>query len=206
MKAKEVLGGICLMAFFTLVGWVPESDLPKQEKEPNLKWSAEAVTIIANKVSRQLEEIKIATAEPVEEVVEEEIEEVVEEEPEIIEEVVEEPIEETYEEEYYEEETYEEETYDEWGNNLVYLGAYDITAYEWTGYPCANGNYPTVGYTVACNSLPLGTVLYIDGIGYRTVEDRGATWHSDWWIDLYLGDVDECFQWGIRTRDVWIVQ
>lgn len=194
MRAKEVLGGICLMAFLTFTGWVPESDLPKQEREPNLKWSAEAVSIIAKNVSRQLDEIMIAMAEPVEEVVEEE--------PEIIEE----PIEETYEEEYYEEETHEEETYDEWGNNLVYLGAYDITAYEWTGYPCANGCYPTEGYTVACNSLPLGTVLYIDGIGYRTVEDRGATWHSDWWIDLYLGDVSECFEWGIRTRDVWIVQ
>lgn len=192
MRAKEVLGGICLMAFFTLVGWVPESDLPKQEREPNLKWSAEAVSIIAQKVSRQLDEIMIAMAEPVEEVVEEEIEEVVEEEPEIIEEP----------EEIYEEGT----TYDEWGNQLVYLGAYDITAYEWTGFPCANGNYPSEGYTVACNSLPLGTVLYIDGIGYRTVEDRGATWHSDWWIDLYLGDVSECFEWGIRTRDVWIVQ
>ena len=94
---------------------------------------------------------------------------------------------------------------DEYEEQWEYIGAYDITAYEWTGYPCANGNYPTEGYTVACNNLPLGTLLYIDGIGYRTVEDRGADWHSDYWIDLYLGDVSACFEWGIRTRDVWIV-
>ena len=129
-------------------------------------------------------------------------------EEEIIEEAVDEPItEEIIDdieefEEADEEVVYADEDVEEW----VYLGAYDITAYEWTGYPCANGNYPTEGYTVACNSLPLGTLLYIDGIGYRTVEDRGADWHSDYWIDLYLGDVSACFEWGIRTRDVWIVQ
>lgn len=91
-------------------------------------------------------------------------------------------------------------------NGLIYLGQYEITAYEWTGNPCANGNYPTEGYTVACNSLPLGTVLYIDGIGYRTVEDRGAEWHSDCWIDLYLGDPDACINWGVQYLDVYIVE
>ena len=81
-----------------------------------------------------------------------------------------------------------------------------ITAYEWTGEKCANGNYPTVGYTVACNSLPLGTKVYIEGIGYRTVEDRGATWHSDNWMDLYLGDTASCNAWGIQYRNVYLVK
>lgn len=88
----------------------------------------------------------------------------------------------------------------------TYLGSYQITAYEWTGNPCANGNYPEEGYTVACNSLPFGTVVYIDGIGYRTVEDRGATWHSSQWIDLYLGDVSSCNQFGVKYLDVWVVE
>lgn len=89
---------------------------------------------------------------------------------------------------------------------LEYLGTFDMTAYEWTGSPCANGNYPTVGYTVACNSLPLGTTVYIEGVGYRVVEDRGAEWHGDWWMDLYLGDVDSCYEWGVRSVDVYIVR
>lgn len=92
------------------------------------------------------------------------------------------------------------------GSGMIYLGNYQITAYEWTGYPCANGNYPTEGYTVACNSLPFGTVVYIEGVGYRTVEDRGADWHSSQWIDLYLGDVGECFSWGVQYLDVWVVE
>ena len=47
---------------------------------------------------------------------------------------------------------------------LEYLGTFEMTAYEWTGNPCANGNYPEVGYTVACNSLPLGILLMIAGL------------------------------------------
>lgn len=89
---------------------------------------------------------------------------------------------------------------------LEYLGTYEMTAYEWTGSPCANGNYPEVGYTVACNSLPLGTTVYIEGVGYRVVEDRGADWHGDWWMDLYLGDVDSCYAWGVRSVDVYVVR
>lgn len=89
---------------------------------------------------------------------------------------------------------------------MEYLGTFEMTAYEWTGNPCANGNYPEVGYTVACNSLPLGTRVYIEGVGYRVVEDRGAEWHSYNWMDLYLGDVSACYEWGIRSVEVYIVK
>jgi len=89
---------------------------------------------------------------------------------------------------------------------MEYLGTFEMTAYEWTGNPCANGNYPEVGYTVACNSLPLGTVVYIEGVGYRVVEDRGADWHASNWMDLYLGDVSACYEWGIRSVEVYIVR
>ena len=46
--------------------------------------------------------------------------------------------------------------------NYAFHGHFVLTAYEWTGAPCANGAFPTVGYTVACNSLPLGTRVYVD--------------------------------------------
>lgn len=81
-----------------------------------------------------------------------------------------------------------------------------ITAYEWDGTRCANGNYPSTNYTVACNSLPLGTKVYIEGIGYRTVEDRGATWHQYNWMDEYLGDVSACEQFGVQYHDVYLVK
>lgn len=90
--------------------------------------------------------------------------------------------------------------------NYAFHGHFVLTAYEWTGSPCANGAFPTVGYTVACNSLPLGTRVYVDGIGERVVEDRGATWHSSNWMDIYLGDVAACDQFGVREADVYILR
>lgn len=212
MKIKAVLGQIGLCMLMVGMGWVPESDIPKETKDPLFDLAVAVIKVTAHDVSWELGKMKIAVEE---EIVEEEIEEVVDEPYE--EEYIEEEYEEDYEEiieEVTEEEVIEQidevieeerEAFDDWDNDMEYLGSYDITAYEWTGNPCANGNYPTEGYTVACNSLPLGTTIYIDGVGYRTVEDRGATWHSSNWIDLYLGDVPSCNEWGVRTRDVWIV-
>ena len=98
---------------------------------------------------------------------------------------------------------YEEEYVEEYEEEMVYLGTYRITAYEWTGYTCANGNYPSEEYTVACNDLPLGSTVYIDGVGYRVVEDRGGG--GSGWLDLYLGDVSACYEWGVQYRDVYLV-
>lgn len=88
-------------------------------------------------------------------------------------------------------------------SNMTYLGNYMCTAYEWTGSLCANGNYPSVGYTVACNSLPFGTQIYIDGYGYYTVEDRGGG--GDNWIDIYMGDESSCYDFGVRYLDIYLV-
>ena len=90
--------------------------------------------------------------------------------------------------------------------NYAFHGHFVLTAYEWTGAPCANGAFPTVGYTVACNSLPLGTRVYVDGIGERVVEDRGASWHYSNWMDIYLGDVSSCNAFGVREADVYILR
>lgn len=144
-----------------------------------------------------------------EEVVEEpEPEEATEEEVIVVpetEEVIEEPEEAEPEEETIEEEVVmadEEET----STGMIYMGTYQITAYEETGNNCANGNYPTVGYTAACNTLPFGTTVYIEGIGYRVIEDRGADWHQSNWIDVYMGDVWSCNQFGVQYLDVWVVE
>ena len=91
-------------------------------------------------------------------------------------------------------------------NNMVYSGNYMMTAYTWTGNPCANGNYPTDGYSVACNSLPFGTRIYIEGIGERVVEDRGPDSMSGAWLDVYMDSYDACVQWGVQYRDVYIIE
>lgn len=83
------------------------------------------------------------------------------------------------------------------------LGTWRVTAYTWTGYPCANGNYPSDGYTIACNSLDFGEQVYIDGIGFRTVEDRGPAWLGSEWCDVYMSSYDGCVRWGSQQRKIW---
>ena len=90
-------------------------------------------------------------------------------------------------------------------DSMTPMGTWRITAYAWTGYTCANGNYPTTGYTVACNSLPFGTQIYIEDVGFRTVEDRGPLQMGEEWLDLYLGDTQECIQWGVQNKKVWVM-
>ena len=103
-------------------------------------------------------------------------------------------------------ELHQEEEVEEPGgdkSNMTPIGVYELTAYEWTGNPCANGNYPTTCYTVACNSLALGTRIYIEGYGEYVVEDRGGM--ADNVIDIYYGDVDACYQFGRRSAQVYII-
>lgn len=91
-------------------------------------------------------------------------------------------------------------------DGMAYMGEWRITAYAYTGSPCANGEYPETGRTVACNSLPFGTEVYIDGVGFRTVTDRGPGYLGDEWCDLYLGNYADCVAWGDQRREVWVMK
>lgn len=97
------------------------------------------------------------------------------------------------------------------GPQMEYLGDFTISGYcdcssccgQWAGGPCADGSYPMEGYTCAMGGLDFGTVLYIDGVGYRTICDRGTDYG---WVDLYFDSHDSALAWGLQTRSVWIVR
>lgn len=89
---------------------------------------------------------------------------------------------------------------------MTLLGTWHITAYTHTGNVCANGNYPTTGYTIACNSLDFGTKVYISGVGIRVVEDRGPTWLGTEWADVFMSDYGSCVAWGSQYREVYLVE
>lgn len=112
------------------------------------------------------------------------------------------PIEETYIDEYedYEEmpmvETVEAEPID----GMIYLGQYYITGYDICVECCgktdgitASGAYATVGRTVAASGeFSFGTVIYIEGIGERVVEDRGGSVNGNH-IDVLCNNHEECY-------------
>lgn len=97
------------------------------------------------------------------------------------------------------------ETSDDAPEGMTYIGTWDISAYEWTEpqNPCANGNMPTPWYTCALNGYPFGTTVYIDGLGYFVNEDICGTPGR---LDIFLGDVEACKQFGVQAHDVYIVQ
>lgn len=58
-----------------------------------------------------------------------------------------------------------------------------------TGSRNAAGYWPTVG-TAAANAYPLGTRLWVEGVGVVTVEDRSAPGATD--VDVYGGSDAGC--------------
>ena len=91
-------------------------------------------------------------------------------------------------------------------SNKQYIGTYELTAYyNAYGNHTASGTWPTAGRTVAINGIPLGTRVYIEGIGERVVEDRGGMGYSV--VDLYMNTYNECVQFGRKyNRKVYILK
>ena len=67
---------------------------------------------------------------------------------------------------------------------MTSIGSFYITGYTATGNATSSGVMPEVGVTAACNSLPAGTVIYIEGIGTRVIQDTGAMSSSV--IDVFV--------------------
>lgn len=93
---------------------------------------------------------------------------------------------------------------------LRYLGEFQIYGYDICEKCClktdgitASGAPATVGRTVAVNGLPFGTVLYIDGVGERVVEDRGGL--EEGVIDVLCADHAACYA-ITGIYDVYIVE
>ena len=82
------------------------------------------------------------------------------------------------------------------------------TAYTFTGHRTATGTYPRRG-TVAVNPsvIPYGTRLYIEGYGYGVAEDTGSFIYSHSnRIDLFMESLGQCYSWGCRTVNVYILK
>ena len=101
---------------------------------------------------------------------------------------------------------------------LTYAGTFKCTAYS-SDYACcgkypddpaygitASGTTAAEGRTIAADwsVLPVGTVVYIEGVGYRTVEDTGGAiqWYN---IDLYFESYDDALNYGRRELNLWVL-
>ena len=99
-------------------------------------------------------------------------------------------------------------------DGMEYLGLYKLTGYcacskcsgGWGG-KTASGATATVGVTIAAPSyLKFGTKLYIEGVGYRTVQDRGGAIKGNK-LDVFVGSHSACYAGNINKKArVYIVR
>lgn len=92
------------------------------------------------------------------------------------------------------------------GINLKPLGEFEVTFYCYNSGYTASGTVPD-DMTVAVNTdeIPLGSLIYVEGMGFRIAEDTGG--FGDRTIDIYLPDYDECIERGrLEGVKVWLVQ
>lgn len=95
---------------------------------------------------------------------------------------------------------------------LVSIGTFTAYAYcpcetccgQWSGGPTASGVMPEEGRTVAADwdVLPAGTEIYIDGVGWRTVEDTGGAIRGDT-IDIFFERHEEAAAFGIQEVELY---
>lgn len=96
---------------------------------------------------------------------------------------------------------------------LTYLGNWTITAYcpceeccgPWASGYTASGAPAVAGHTVACNILPTGSRILIDGVEY-TVEDTGWSPYGDEWIDIFFYTHEEALNFGIKEMEVYLIE
>lgn len=122
-------------------------------------------------------------------------------------------------EETYPEESEENEIMEEIQSSKISLGTFNISAYcpcekccgkkpsdPLYGITCS-GDRATEGLTIAADlsNLPLGTKVSIEGVGERTVEDKGGAIKGNR-LDLYFSDHQAALNFGRQQLEVWEVE
>lgn len=97
---------------------------------------------------------------------------------------------------------------------LVYLGNYKITHYCDERYPhicggngmTASGKPTEIGWSAAADwdVIPKGTIIYVQGVGWREVQDVGGGVNGDH-IDVLVEKHTEAMTLGTKHKDVWML-
>jgi 3D (Asp-Asp-Asp) domain-containing protein len=104
-------------------------------------------------------------------------------------------------------------------SNYDYLGTFKLTGYtagpESTGKSPGDNGYGITysgepvekGVTAAAdlNVLPIGTIVYIEGVGTRVIQDKGGAVDGKH-IDVYFKRVSKALDFGVREAKVYVVK
>jgi len=96
----------------------------------------------------------------------------------------------------------------------ISLGEYNVSAYCSCSQCCGksdgitfSGEKAVEGITIAADTRvhPIGTVLYIEGIGWRTVQDIGGSIYGNK-LDIYFDSHSKALEFGRQYLEVWEVE
>ena len=85
------------------------------------------------------------------------------------------------------------------------MGEFTLTHYSYSGLTYAE-TLVRENRTVAVDPevIPLGSLLYIQGYGWRIAEDIGTDIKGNK-LDIYIADEERAKDLGVKNAEVWIV-
>lgn len=108
-------------------------------------------------------------------------------------------------EEYLDEIFVEVEEWEPPKSDKSYYGTMECTAYIATGNPCADGQWPELCWTVACNDPALWHKrIHIEGLGDYYVHDTGGMASNV--LDIFVESYDAAINFGRQTREVYVYE
>jgi 3D (Asp-Asp-Asp) domain-containing protein len=82
------------------------------------------------------------------------------------------------------------------------LGSFVVTCYDLAGNTASGAPTSTATVAVDPSVIPLGTRLYIAGVGVRYAQDTGGAIIGKR-LDIWEPSYGQCMSWGVRTETVW---
>ena len=83
------------------------------------------------------------------------------------------------------------------------LGTFVVTCYDIQGRTASGASTSPVTVAVDPRVIPLGTQIYIDGVGQRVAQDTGGAIVGKR-LDIWEPTYAQCAAWGVETRQVWL--
>jgi 3D (Asp-Asp-Asp) domain-containing protein len=82
------------------------------------------------------------------------------------------------------------------------LGQFEVTCYDIHGRTASGAEASTDSVAVDPSVIPLGTRLYIQGVGYRTADDTGGAIRGHR-LDIWEPTAGDCQEFGVRYLEVY---
>jgi len=86
----------------------------------------------------------------------------------------------------------------------TYLGTFIVTCYDLTGVTASGAMAGPDSVAVDPTVIPLGTQVYVAGVGQRTADDTGGAIIGDH-VDVWEPTYTQCIDWGVQQRAVYRV-